>query len=152
MEYDAARKIAQGLGVNLGVLAKPGGIVEIKGNEARLLSVAERKKYLLSKTKQQIRKKREKQMTLFGEAVEEMEETQAVLERGKTMLDRLHQAMLLFADGNLAGLKHFLVDEGIGHDDLFWRLANALSALYPANSYEKRWIDGLIARKKALGL
>lgn len=152
LEYDAARKIAQGLGVNLEALAKPGGIVEIKGNEARLVSIAERRKFLLSKTKQSMPKKREKQMTLFGETVEEIEKTQTVLERGKTVLDRLHQAMLLFADGNLAGLKYFLVNEGVGRDDLFWRLANALSALYPANSDEKRWVDGLLARKKALGL
>ena len=150
LEYDAARKIAQGLGVNLEALAKPGGIVEIKGNEARLVLVAERRKFLLSKTKQSMPKKREKQMTLFGEIVKE--ETQTVLERGKTVLDRLHQAMLLFADGNLAGLKYFLVNEGVGREDLFWRLANALSALYPANSDEKRWVDGLLARKKALGL
>jgi len=152
LEYDAARKIAQGLGVNLEALAKPGGIVEIKGNEARLVSIAERRKFLLSKTEQSMPKEREKQMTLFGETVEEIEKTQAVLERGKTVLDRLHQAMLLFADGNLAGLKYFLVNEGVGRDDLFWRLANALSALYPANSDEKRWVDGLLARKKALGL
>ena len=150
LEYDAARKIAQGLGVNLEALAKPGGIVEIKGNEARLVSVAERRKFLLSKTKQSMPKKREKQMTLFGEIVKEG--TQTVLERGETVLDRLHQAMLLFADGNLAGLKYFLVNEGVGREDLFWRLANALSALYPANSDEKRWVDGLLARKKALGL
>ena len=152
LEYDAARKIAQGLGVNLEALAKPGGIVEIKGNEARLVSVAERRKFLLSKTRRPIPKKREKQMTLFGETVKEIEEMQTVLERGKTVLDRVHQAMLLFADGNLAGLKYFLVDEGVGRDDLFWRLANALSALYPTNSDEKRWVDGLLARKKALGL
>lgn len=152
LEYDAVRKIAQGLGVNLEALAKPGGIVEIKGNEARLVSVAERRKFLLSKTRRPIPKKREKQMTLFGETVKEIEEMQTVLERGKTVLDRVHQAMLLFADGNLAGLKYFLVDEGVGRDDLFWRLANALSALYPTNSDEKRWVDGLLARKKALGL
>jgi len=126
--------------------------VEIKGNEARLVSIAERRKFLLSKTEQSMPKEREKQMTLFGETVEEIEKTQAVLERGKTVLDRLHQAMLLFADGNLAGLKYFLVNEGVGREDLFWRLANALSALYPANSDEKRWVDGLLARKKALGL
>ena len=41
--------------------------------------------------------------------------------------------------------------EGIGRDQRFWRLAQALSALYPAHSDEKRWVDGVLARKKGLG-
>jgi hypothetical protein len=32
------------------------------------------------------------------------------------------------------------------------RLAQALSALYPAHTEEKRWVDGVLARKKGLGL
>ncbi|MGZ3392144.1 MAG: hypothetical protein ACXVCF_21475, partial [Isosphaeraceae bacterium] len=34
----------------------------------------------------------------------------------------------------------------------FWKLAQALSALYPRGSDEKRWVDGVLARKKGLGL
>jgi len=30
-------------------------------------------------------------------------------------------------------------------------LAQALSALYPTHTDEKRWIDGVLARKKGLG-
>ena len=33
----------------------------------------------------------------------------------------------------------------------FWRLAQALSALYPPGTEEKRWVDGVPARKKGLG-
>jgi putative DNA methylase len=33
----------------------------------------------------------------------------------------------------------------------FWRLSQALSYLYPSGSEEKRWIDGVLARKKGLG-
>ena len=33
-----------------------------------------------------------------------------------------------------------------------WKLAQALSALYPSSSDEKRWVDGVLARKKGLGL
>jgi hypothetical protein len=33
----------------------------------------------------------------------------------------------------------------------FWLLAQALSALYPAHTEEKRWFDGMLARKKGLG-
>lgn len=59
--------------------------------------------------------------------------------------------MLLFAAGRSNALKRYLVDEGIGKDERFWRLAQALSALYPSHSDEKRWVDGVLARKKGLG-
>ncbi len=49
-------------------------------------------------------------------------------------------------------LKRFLVDDGAGRDQRFWGLAQALSALYPPSSSEKRWVDGVLARKKGLGL
>ena len=41
--------------------------------------------------------------------------------------------------------------DGIGGDERFWRLAQALSALYPSHTDEKRWVDGVLARKKSLG-
>jgi hypothetical protein len=44
-----------------------------------------------------------------------------------------------------------LVDDGIGANPQFWKLAQALSALYPPQSEEKRWVDGVLARKKGLG-
>ena len=73
------------------------------------------------------------------------------IQPGETVLDRLHQAMILFAASRTAALKRFLVDDGHGRDQRFWRLAQALSALYPANTDEKRWVDGVLARKKGLG-
>jgi hypothetical protein len=39
--------------------------------------------------------------------------------------------MLLFAAGQSDALKRFLVDEGIGKNTQFWKLAQALAALYP---------------------
>jgi hypothetical protein len=48
-------------------------------------------------------------------------------------------------------VKRFLVDQGIVREARFWRLAQALSALYPSGSDEKRWVDGVLARKKGLG-
>lgn len=70
---------------------------------------------------------------------------------GQTTLDQIHQAMLLFGAGRNTALKLFLVDDGIGKAERFWRLAQALSALYPSSSEEKRWIDGVLAKKKGLG-
>jgi putative DNA methylase len=77
---------------------------------------------------------------------------EAIVERqGKTVLDRIHQSMILFAAGRSEALKRFLVEEGVGRDPRFWSLAQALSALYPTHTTEKRWIDGVLARKKGLG-
>ena len=158
LEYDAARKIAQGLGAHLERLSH---LVEIKGDKARLLPVSERSHYLFGKKSAQVPKgkrgKKDKQMKLgFMAALEEAEEQAGLDERfmpseGKTVLDRLHQSMLLFAAGRGEALKRFLVEEGVGRDQRFWSLAQALSALYPANVDEKRWVDGVLARKKSLG-
>ena len=53
--------------------------------------------------------------------------------------------------GGVALLGTFLLETGSGRDQRFWRLAQALSALYPKSSDEKRWVDGVLGRKKALG-
>jgi putative DNA methylase len=59
--------------------------------------------------------------------------------------------MILFGAGRGEALKRFLVDDGAGRDDRFWRLSQAFSALYPVSTDEKRWVDGVLARKKSLG-
>ena len=156
LEYDAARKIAQGLGAHLERLTS---LVEVKGNKARLLPVAERAKHLFGESEGRTRAKNKKkpdQRALFEElaAGEETGADWGELEAsaGKTALDWVHQAMILFAAGRAAALKRFLAEEGYGREESFWRLAQALSALYPTNSEEKRWVDGVLARKKGLGL
>lgn len=156
LEYDAARKIAQGLGAHLEALSK---LIEIKGDKARLLPVDERKSYLFGKEDvcaPKRKKKEAKQLTLTGAQDEAGEEADLTDElkappAGTTVLDRLHQAMLLFDSGQGEALKRFLVEDGIGKDERFWRLAQAFSALYPAGTDEKRWVEGLMARKKGLG-
>jgi hypothetical protein len=157
LEYDAARKIAQGLGANLDAMPT---LVEVKKGKARLLPVSERAQYLLKKevgTKQKRVKASGRQLTLFpGEAVSEEErgiEQEAEVARvGETTLNRIHQAMLLFGAGKSDALRRFLVEEGIGQQHQFWKLAQALAALYPNGSEEKRWVEGVLARKKGLGL
>jgi hypothetical protein len=160
LEYDAARKIAQGLGAHLDKLTD---VVEVKGDKARLLSVGERTKALFGKdgakepeTKAKGKSKSsKKQLGLFAEI--EAAEKEGLLGKagvpkvGSTTLDRLHQAMILFGAGRSDALKRFVVEEGAGRDGRFWKLAQSLSALYPSGSNEKRWVDGLLARKKSFG-
>lgn len=163
LEFDAARKIAQGLGVHLD---KASSVVAVKGETAKLLSVTERVKYLFGKdaetavTGKTPRKKKEPdQLKLSFLAELQAAESAAQAEwgdvkgpkPGTTVLDRLHQAMVLFAAGRGEAMKRFLVEEGIGNDARFWKLAQSLSALYPGGSDEKRWVDGVLARKKGLG-
>ena len=168
LEFDAARKIAQGLGVHL---ERCQSFVEIKGETTRLLSVAERVGYLFSKdvtvesriseSRTRGKKKQKVQPRLF----QSIEEVQAEIEAaeaetagkltaakpGATILDRVHQAMLLFSTGRGEALRRFLVDDGVGKDGRFWRLADSLNKLYPPSTEERRWVEGVLARKKGLG-
>lgn len=159
LEYDAARKIAQGLGARLESLTS---LVEVKGESARLLPVTERTRKLFGKEETDSvavapRRKKTPQLQLgFAAELEQAEEagtwgTKGVPTLGATALDRVHQCMILFAAGRGEALRRFLVDEGVGRDERLWRLAQVLSYLYPSSSEEKRWIDGVLARKKGLG-
>jgi len=193
LEFDAARKIAQGLGIHL---EKSESIVEVKGDKARLLSVGERTPYLFGKeAKEPVEKpKRKKNVvppalfenpkdaerarqlvlkqakqpvekiekkaapTLFDnpKEVEPVQETPADELKGpspgSTVLDRLHQAMILFGAQRGELLKRFLVEEGVGKEARVWKLAQAFAALYPPGTDERRWVEGVLARKKSLGL
>jgi putative DNA methylase len=158
LEYDAARKIAQGLGANLENLNH---LVQIVGDEARLLAVSERTQHLFGKNQEEPtritgRKKKSAQLDMFTELTESEDAEVAWSEKtvkrvGETTLDRVHQGMILFAAGRGEALKRFIVEDGVGRDGKFWGLAQALSALYPSASDEKRWVDGVLARKKQLG-
>jgi putative DNA methylase len=161
LEFDAARKIAQGLGVNLEQIDS---VVEVKGNKARLRPVSERTAALFGKAEkaEAAAKKRGRKATqkkLFDKNAEEgggsadtvKIDDGAAATPGGTALDRVHQAMLLFASGRAEALKRFVVEDGVGGDARFWKLAQSLSALYPAGSDEKRWVDGVLARKKSFG-
>ena len=159
LEYDAARKIAQGLGAHLEDL---GHLVEIQGETAVLLPVAARTRYLFGKDSAEAprgrQKKEDKQLTLgFEGELKQIEEESGDWtgefkgKAGKTVLDQVHQSMILFASGRSDALKRFLVEDGIGRNSLYWRLSQALSALYPTSTDEKRWVDGVLARKKGLG-
>lgn len=159
LEFDAANNIAKGLGI---YLEKLDHLVEISGKEARLLPVAARTRYLFGKDSAEApkgrAKKKDSQLTLNFEgelkALEkESDDWTGELKgkAGQTILDQLHQSMILFAAGRGEALKRFIVEDGIGQNPMFWRLAQSLSALYPSATDEKRWVDGVLARKKGLG-
>ncbi len=158
LEFDAARKIAQGLGAHLEDLQS---LVEVSGETARLLAVAERTRALFGKVDSAVerpRRQRKSQQLALG-FVEHLEEAEVEVgwgpkgtpPAGQTVLDRVHQSMILFGAGRSEALRRFLVDEGAGRDARFWVLAQALAALYPPGTDERRWVEGVLARKKSLG-
>lgn len=63
--------------------------------------------------------------------------------RGVTTLDRVHAAMLLQSSGRANALRALLKSEVERGPD-FIRLANALSALYPSGTDEKRLVDAML--------
>jgi adenine-specific DNA methylase len=168
LEYDAARKIAQGLGAHLDNLSH---LVETKGDTAILLSAETRTRYLFGMDTAEVPKGKRKKKVHPQDKFYSVDGLKQIDEKslsigmasddgvgeisskaGSTVLDQLHQSMILFATGRGEAMKRFLVEEGVGRKQLFWRLANALSALYPIGTDEKRWVDGVLARKKGLGL
>src|SRR5208282_3880468 len=110
LEFDAARKIAQGLGANLEELRS---VVEVKGQTARLLPVGERAVCLLGKPSLGIgsapAKGSRKARTGFLPGMEDVKKGKSRASdeggdgddvgsfgTGTTTLDRIHQSMLLF--------------------------------------------------------
>jgi len=119
-------------------------------------------KYLFGKENTVIQaktKKKEEQTNLFQDIDEvlkqefkiDVDTSETGFTTGKTVLDKVHQSMLLFVSGRTEALKRMLVEDGIGRDTRFWNLAQSLSALYPASSDEKRWVDGVLVKKKGFG-
>ena len=154
LDFDTARKLAQGLGARLEELNH---VVEVKGAKARLLSVGERARHLFGQGQRPDRRqgRGQEQLTMFSEIEEatagEAWQGRGNLTPGATTLDRVHQAMLMFSAGRSSALKTFLTDEGVGRQVAFWGLCQAFSALYLPGTDEKRWVDGVLARKKSLG-
>lgn len=155
--FDIVRRFAQPLIIHLEEWE--GRIIETEKGIVRLLSVRERAMQLFGQEGAAALSRtitedvaRNPQLTLFPE-----EERQAVpptvrgraarmqehTRRGPTTLDRVHAAMLLQAGGQSAALRAMLADELDRNPD-FFRLANALSALYPKESEEKRLVDAML--------
>jgi ribA/ribD-fused uncharacterized protein len=154
LEYNAVRKLAEELGAHLEQLTS---LIEVKGSSVRLLSVEERARLLFQRGKVEGRGKSKRKTGQFSmsfmadlETAEESGEwcESGVPQTGQTTLDRVHQSMILFGTGRREALRRFLVEDDVGSDNRFWRLAQALSSLYPAWTDEKHWIDGVLARKK----
>ena len=159
--FDVARRFAQPLGIHLDNW--DGRIIETEKGVVRLLAVSERSKQLFGEdgaTAIASRLTREAegdaQMVLFPNRNDEAPKVKGRRSRAAenlstdsradgavTTLDRVHAAMLLQANGQANGLRALIKNEQERGPD-FLRLANALSALYPKESEEKRLLDAML--------
>jgi hypothetical protein len=163
--FDVARRFAQPLGVDLPKWE--GRIIETEKGVVRLLPVSERAEQLFGEdgaeaVAHQLERDplRALQQSLFPEldvdAVPSIRgrkkgritggsatKPELKKDREATTLDRVHAAMLLQAGGQANGLRALIKAEQERGPD-FLRLANALSALYPKNSEEKRLLDAML--------
>jgi putative DNA methylase len=161
--YDVVRRFAQPLGIELPKWE--GRVIETKKGVVRLLPIAERAKQLFgddgaqavaTRLELQAKERDPLQGVLFPDIKpdaahkrkgrrgkgEVSDETLAAA-REATTLDRIHAAMLLQAGGRTNALRALLKAEQERGPD-FLRLANALSALYPKGSEDKRLVDAML--------
>jgi len=163
LAFDVARRFAQPLGIHMPNWESR--IIETKKGVVRLLPVAERAKQLFGQDVRRVAEHLEQdvkpnpQLLLFPE-LEEQKTPQVQVkgrrhgrttgdvseykaDREATTLDRIHAAMLLQAGGMSNALRALIKTEQERGSD-FIRLANALSALYPKASEEKRLLDAML--------
>jgi hypothetical protein len=165
--FDVVRRFAQPLGIELPKWE--GRVIETKKGVVRLLPLPERARQLFGEDGASAVATRLEQTTapgtnslqglLFPEmeaapkvrgargrgrraAVDVSDESLAAV-REATTLDRVPAAMLLQAGGRTNALRALLKAEQDRGPD-FLRLANALSALYPTGSEEKRLLDAML--------
>ena len=161
LPFDVARRFAQPLGIHLEDWESR--IIQTEKGVVRLRPVTDRAKELLGEAgadaladEIETNAAASAQMSLFPEQAPTVRgrshgrgntapATGDGLEaqRGATTLDRVHAAMLLQASGRTEALRNLLRSEQDRGPD-FLRLANALSALYPRGSEEKRLLDGML--------
>jgi hypothetical protein len=162
--FDIVRRFAQPLGIHLPDWEQR--IIETKKGVVRLLSITERAKQLFGEeTASAIADRIEsmpeisQQLTLFPLKMDERAPQIKVRKTKRhtavisdesfetkmtaTTLDRVHAAMLLQKSGRTNALRALLKSEQ-ERSPAFMRLANALSALYPEGSEERRLIEALL--------
>ena len=166
--FDVVRRFAQPLGIDLPKWEKK-RTIETKKGVVRLLPVAERARHLFgARGAQAVAARLEREAAagtdpLQGLLFPDRQETAAVAVRerrprygdggdpaddrspapGATTLDRVHTGMLFQAGGQTNALHALLKAERERGPD-FLRLSNALSALYPRGSEEKRLLDAML--------
>jgi len=165
LPFDVARRFAQPLGIHLD--AWEGRCIETEKGVVRLIPVLDRAEQLFGEdgaeaVADRLEKHRGGPMQGYLPGMEPQEHAQRVpikgrkrkgganvsdeslqRHRGATTLDHVHAAMLLQSAGRANALRALITSQTQRGPD-FLRLANALSALYPKDSGEKRLLDAML--------
>ena len=160
LPFDVTRRFAQPLGIHLDDWESR--IVETKKGVVRLLPVTERGKQLFGEQgagavadEMEATANVNPQLSLFPEDAPSVQgrtrrrgrpltsDRNTEITLSATTLDRVHAAMLLQSSGRSQALRNLLRAEQERGPD-FLRLANALTALYPRGSEEKRLLDAML--------
>ena len=161
LPFDVVRRFAQPMGIDLDMWT--GRIIGQSKGIVRLLPVAERAKDLFGDDGTNAATdwiERDSTANLTPSLFPEIDGAREFRVRGgggrniygsdpelqhtdATTLDHVHAAMLLQDSGHSNALRNLIVDEQNRGPD-FLRLANALSALYPRGSQEKRLLDAML--------
>jgi hypothetical protein len=162
--FDVVRRFAQPLGIDLPKWE--GRVIETKKGVVRLLPIAERAKQLFGEDgAQAVAARLEQDAALGANPLQgvlfpdsnatpkvrgrrrgrgaDMSDDSLAANREATTLDRVHAAMLLQSNGRTNALRALLKGEQERSSD-FLHLANALTALYPRGSEEKRLLDAML--------
>ncbi len=154
LPYDVVRRFAQPMGIDLDTWQER--IISQKKGVVRLLPIAERAKPLfgdegIGTATNWLTTPTDPQATLFPTSKPELPLRQRRTRTaptdfeptGTTTLDRIHAAMIFQSTGNTQALATLIEAEQSRGPD-FLRLSNALSALYPRESQEKRLLDAML--------
>jgi hypothetical protein len=117
--FDEARKLAQGVGVELTALWDAGGLVEKQNEYLRLPMPLERSR-----------------STNFAEK-----------KRFETMIDALHYAVWLWDNNREKQLGEHL-SATYGGNETFWQVAQAIAEVLPVGDKEKQLLQGLLYGRK----
>jgi adenine-specific DNA methylase len=120
--FDEARKLAQGVGVELDNLWGEGGLVEKQKEYVRVPMPLERAK-----------------STKFARQ-----------DRFETMIDALHYALWLWNENNQKKLREHLAAT-YGDKETFWQVAQAIAEVLPDGDKEKQLLQGLLYGRQTFG-
>ena len=116
VDFDTAKKLAQGLGIDLNRSKK--GFIKIDKDKVKVLGPHER----------------------------DVKE----LQNSSELIDVLHHVLLLWDAGKKEEMKNILRESGYGTNEVFYKVAQAISETLPTDSKEKRLLDGFLVGKDRL--
>jgi len=117
--FDDARKLAQAVGLELTEHWGRGGFVKKEKEYIRVLGPRERPDLRLPKSLR-LRKS------------------------GEPMIDVLHRCLLLWEQSERKAIGELLAETGYGGQDIFWRVAQAISDVLPEGNKERQLLQGFL--------